>query len=147
MKEIQFFVPMEEIPKRTAQQKGVRIVGGKPHFYTKKNLEDVASFYAWVFKGYRPERPLEGQIALSIVFHYPARRPHKNGQGKTTRPDVDNLAKLPIDVLTKLGFWLDDSQIISLSLGKFYSENVGVMVKIAEFDKEQQFDDKGRRIL
>ena len=147
MNEINFFVPLDEIPKRTAQQKGVTIVNGKPHFYTKNNLKDVFDFYYFVFRPFKPDAPFLGQVHLKIEFHYPTKKPHKEGEGKITRPDVDNLAKLPIDVFTKLGFWVDDSQITKLLLTKQYSEQAGIKVYIAEYDKKQRFDDRGRPII
>lgn len=44
---------------------------------------------------------------------------------KTTRPDLDNMAKSLIDCLTKSGLLADDSQIVSLSLSKFHHPERG----------------------
>ena len=36
---IEFFIPLDKLPTVTAQQKGVRVVNGRPHFYKKKEVE------------------------------------------------------------------------------------------------------------
>lgn len=95
----------------------------------------------------RPKRKLTGAIALDLIFYFPANKPHKHGQAKVTRSDVDNLAKLPIDIMTRLGYWNDDSQIFDLRIAKFYADQAGLKVGISEFNTKQLFDDKRRIIL
>jgi Holliday junction resolvase RusA-like endonuclease len=38
------------------------------------------------------------------------------------KPDVVNLAKGTEDALTKAGFWVDDKQVVSLTIEKWYVE-------------------------
>jgi Holliday junction resolvase RusA-like endonuclease len=47
----------------------------------------------------------------------------------TTRPDLDNYAKLTLDALNGI-IWTDDSQITELRLGKFYSITPSTMIKV-----------------
>ena len=49
----------------------------------------------------------------------------------TKRPDLDNVAKAVLDALNGLAYQ-DDSQIVSLTINKFYSEVPGVEIFIEE---------------
>jgi Holliday junction resolvase RusA-like endonuclease len=51
---------------------------------------------------------------------------------KITRPDVDNCAKTIMDVLTKQGFWHDDSQVSCLILIKRSGWTPAIHVEISE---------------
>lgn len=144
-KHLGFFLPLDNIPKGTAQQKGYNHYTRK--YYQKRTVSDAEKVYALYLKTMRPEEPMTGAIELDLIFYFPANKPHKNGQAKVTRSDVDNLAKLPIDIMTRLGYWNDDSQIFDLRIAKFYADQPGLEVVISEYDTKQLFDDKGRMIL
>lgn len=145
MRQLSFFLPLDNIPKGTAQQKGYNRYTRK--YYQKRTVSDAEKVYALYLRTQRPEEPMSGAIALDLIFYFPAKKPHKHGQAKVTRSDVDNLAKLPIDIMTRLGYWNDDSQIFDLRIAKFYADQAGLMVRISEFDTNQLFDDKRRMIL
>ena len=49
----------------------------------------------------------------------------------TTKPDVDNIAKVVCDALNKVAYY-DDNQIVSLSVEKFYGEGPGLQIQILE---------------
>ena len=55
-----------------------------------------------------------------------------DGMAKSTRPDTDNLVKLLKDVMTKTGYWWDDSQVAYETIGKVYSDVVGVFVDVRQ---------------
>ena len=42
---VEWFAPLDEIPKATSQQKGVCVVAGRPKFYTKHRVKEVQEFY------------------------------------------------------------------------------------------------------
>lgn len=134
MERIEFFIPMDKLPSVTAQQKGVTIIHGKPHFYKKKEVQEVEDFYKFILKTKRPAQPMTGAVGLTIGYHFPAKKPHKDGQPKTTRPDTDNLIKLVKDVMTEVGFWLDDSQVFVETYYKVYTDQSGLHFKIQEYD-------------
>lgn len=134
MNKIEFFVPMDKLPTVTAQQKGCKVIGDKPKFYTKQNVRAVEKFYKFILLGHKPERPMAGAITLMIGYQFPARKPHKDGQPKTTRPDTDNLIKLVKDVMTDVGFWYDDSQVFLETYSKIYSKTPGLYFCIKEYD-------------
>jgi Holliday junction resolvase RusA-like endonuclease len=52
----------------------------------------------------------------------------------TKKPDIDNVVKSIFDALNKVAF-NDDTQIISLSVRKFYSEHPRVEVTIWEYEE------------
>ena len=74
--------------------------------------------------------------ALSVTIHCYFRRPKGHfGTGKkaevlkanapywhTSKPDFDNVAKAACDVLTQLGVWKDDAQIVQSTITKRYSD-------------------------
>lgn len=128
---ISVFIP--EIPKGTAQQKGVRVVGGKPTFYTKPKMQAAKDIYASYLRAYRPAVPIDGAISLSVAFYYQPKTKKESGTQKKTRPDVDNLYKSIADILTDLGFWHDDAQITEAHIYKRFAkigEPAGVAILI-----------------
>ena len=42
----------------------------------------------------------------------------------TSKPDVDNLAKLVLDVLSKIRYYKDDSQVVLLYVTKAYADDI-----------------------
>lgn len=75
----------------------------------------------------QPPEPLKGPLSLEIVacFSYPAswsRAKRDRIRAKVSKPDLDNLAKGAMDVLTACGFWLDDAQVAELVVRKCYAD-------------------------
>lgn len=70
--------------------------------------------------------PLEGPLKVHIVFIFsrPQRLTRKKDPDsriwKVTKPDIDNLCKMILDLLTKAGAWEDDKQIVSVEAEKYY---------------------------
>lgn len=114
-----FILTFEQIPSGTAQMK--RYDGRSGHFFKSARLQRTEHEYMMALAPHRPEQPSKEPIALSIDFRYSVKSKKLKGTWKTSRPDVDNIAKLLIDCMTKSGFWEDDSQIVRLSLEKSYS--------------------------
>jgi Holliday junction resolvase RusA-like endonuclease len=74
--------------------------------------------------------PFEGPVAVDIIVQ--AARP-KTTKLPHPKPDVDNYAKGVLDALTQDGrFWLDDSQVQTLTVTKRWAETVGIAVQIKE---------------
>ena len=72
-----------------------------------------------------PTRPLTGPVEVSLEFVLPRPKAHLRAGGalKATAParplshrsgDVDNYAKAALDVMTEVGYWVDDSQVYRL---------------------------------
>ena len=133
---IEFFLPMEEIPTTTHQQKKVNVRNGKPIFYEPEKLKNARAKFESLLSRHVPPDKLKGPIRLTTKWCFPMIRGVQNGQYKTTKPDTDNLPKLFKDCMTDLGYWKDDAQVASEIIEKFWSEVVGIYVKIEEWDDE-----------
>lgn len=86
---------------------------------------------------YRPQKAFIGALKVKIKWVYPFRKsePKKNRIADLycdTRPDVDNLCKLLFDVLTKIGYWVDDSQIADLHFVKCWGDNPRIEIFIEQ---------------
>jgi len=100
----------------------VAMRGRFPTVYTPKETREAEDeFMAQALKS-KPEAPLEGPLSVSISFFKikPKSMP-KRIIHWTTKPDIDNLAKLVLDALDKV-FFQDDSQIVELICSKQYDE-------------------------
>jgi Holliday junction resolvase RusA-like endonuclease len=75
--------------------------------------------------------PMKGPLSVSLVFHMFRPKTHAKTLHHQTAPDVDNLAKAALDAMTGCLF-LDDKQIVSLTVTKGYGEQPGVEVEIME---------------
>lgn len=71
-----------------------------------------------------------GPVSVSLNFAMPRPKSHRSAKGlrpsaskfHVNKPDVDNLAKLILDQITRSGcVWRDDSQVVSLTVHKFWA--------------------------
>lgn len=126
-------------PKHTAQasNKILKTKDGK-YFIGKmqtSNAKQTQNELMWLLMPHKPQTPYNCPIRLSVKWLYPFRKnePKKNRIEELpciTRPDCDNLCKLLLDIMTRLGFWVDDSIIYNLEFTKAYSENPRIEIKI-----------------
>lgn len=131
----------------TAQEKGVRIVPfrdrktGKtkhmPMFY--KKAKSIAN-EKMLTEALMPHRirtiQNDGDTSVELYLRYFF--PHPSGTPKwkrecltfmTQRPDADNLSKAVVDVMTKLGFWHDDS-MVNFHFIKYRHPTPGIKIEI-----------------
>ena len=127
---IEFFIPMKKIPTVTHQQKKVRVVHGKPQFYEPDELKDTRAMFMDLLAPYAPEEPLDGPLRLTTKWLFPKIKGTINGQYKHTKPDTENLLKLPKDCMQELGFFVNDSRVASEITEKFWSDTVGIYVRL-----------------
>ena len=127
---VEFFAPMNP-PTVTAQQKGVRVVNGKPVFYEKPEVKAARTLLTIHLARHRPKKPMQGAVRLLVVWRYP-RGKHPDRSWRITRPDTDNIQKLLKDVMTDLGYWRDDAQVASELVEKIWSNSPGIYVKAEE---------------
>lgn len=75
---------------------------------------------------------ITGPVGVKLWFYTPRPKSHlrKDGTAKpsapehhTQKPDVDNLAKAVLDVLTDLQVWADDAQVNSLTITREWVAN------------------------
>ncbi len=127
---IEFFIPMKKIPTVTHQQKKVRVVHGKPQFYEPDELKETRAMFMELLAPYAPEEPLDGPLRLTTKWLFPKIKGTINGQYKHTKPDTENLLKLPKDCMQELGFFVNDSRVASEITEKFWSDTVGIYVRL-----------------
>lgn len=136
----QFYLHFDTMPKGTAQQKGVRIVNGKPMFYEKNTVLSARREFLLALKPHLPKTPSDKPIKLTIWFAFDVKDKKLWGKPKPTKPDTDNYLKLFKDCMTadkngKNGFWLDDNQVVDERVFKTYAEKATIMVRWEEINE------------
>ena len=124
-------------PKSTAQaglcilkrRDGTQFVGRMEKSKSQRAKNDLMALFA----EHRPPQPLAGPLLVRLEWTYPWRKsePKKNRvTGRKlvdTRPDADNIFKFVADVMTRLGFWLDDAQVHPCIL-RYWGDEPGIDV-------------------
>ncbi len=119
---------------------GIPVAKGRPKFvvrgryasaYTPKKTREAEDDFRKQCRHAAPEEPLEGPLKISIVFHMKKPKVMKGFSHHIKRPDVDNLLKLVLDSMNGV-FYKDDSQIVSITAGKYYSEDPRTLVSITK---------------
>lgn len=117
-------------PTVTAQQQIItktgRVVYGKKVTEARQILEGRLSEHV-------PPKPLDGALSVTVVWCW-SRAEKKTRAWKTTRPDVDNLAKMLLDTMTRLGFWKDDAIVVQLSMTKIWNKDPGIKITINQLE-------------
>ena len=127
----QFYLHFDTMPTGTAQQKGVRIVKGKPMFYEKAEVKTARQMFTLELKPHAPEKPSDKPIKLTVWFAFDTKNKKLWGQYKPTRPDTDNSLKLLKDCMSGL-FFKDDSQVVEETVIKTYAEKATIMIRWEE---------------
>jgi Holliday junction resolvase RusA-like endonuclease len=149
MDPISFTIPGP--PVSTAQQKGAFAPrAGRVLFFTKANVKAESGRLFVHAYNHRPKTKgpvFSGPVVLELNYVFPMTQAqigeHMDKLNddsfvlyKTSRPDVDNAAKLLIDVMTKATWWQDDAQITDLILRK----RCGCVPRIEVTIREGQLD-------
>lgn len=122
------------IPTATLQQKRATIKNGHIMMFEPPNVKSAISIFHYKLHKYKPETPFVGPVQVSITWTFGTKSKAKIGFFRTSRPDIDNMAKILIDRMTKLGFWKDDSQISVLYLEKIWGEHSTIDISIMELE-------------
>jgi Holliday junction resolvase RusA-like endonuclease len=95
---------------------------------------------------HKPAKPIEGPVSLTVFAYMPVpksaskakRRAIEAGEIRhTKKPDLDNIVKQLKDCLTRLQFWRDDCQVVSLRAVKIYAGTGSWAVTISELGGEK----------
>lgn len=124
------------LPKGTSQQKGVRVVNGRPMFYRKNKIDSARTRFILQLKKFAPTTPSDKPIRLSVWFFFDVKEKKKWGKWKVSRPDVDGYLKEFQDAMTDCGFWIDDNQIVDLRIRKSYAAEGEIYVEIEELGEK-----------
>ncbi len=81
---------------------------------------------------------IDAPCIVSLTFYYPhtkesekfCKRTNQTHIAKSTRPDLDNLAKSVLDAMVDAGVLKDDGAIVELALAKYYAAEPKVVVDI-----------------
>lgn len=125
-------------PTATAQEKQVKMVCGHPQFYEKKPAKEAKKLITDALMIYKPEKPLEGALLLTVKWLFPKRKADRfeGERFKTTKPDTDNLQKGLKDCMTKVGFWVDDAQVVWEECMKVWtSRKPGIEITVTELEE------------
>ena len=90
-----------------------------------------------------------GPMHVELVFRLPRPKAHyrtgkfshllKNSApgDEGSRCDVDNLSKVVLDKITRSGYWVDDNQVVFLSVRKrwAYCESAGCEIRVIPIEK------------
>lgn len=93
----------------------------------------MRTFEPWILEA-KPPKPMEGPVKVHIKLLYSPPKYllkviHKcKTLPKVTKPDCDNAVKVILDSFTKNGYWLDDSQVWSITIEKYWSIEPSVQV-------------------
>lgn len=128
---MEFFLDMIP-PTATAQMKKVRVADGKPIFYEPPKVRDARETMTVYLMRHRPRKPLQGPVAMHVVWLFPCGRKHKDGEWRITRPDTDNLEKMLKDCMTDVGFWYDDAQVVLEAVEKHWAAKPGIKISVEE---------------
>jgi Holliday junction resolvase RusA-like endonuclease len=134
---------------------GIAKPKGMPRVVRNKNTGKVhaippAKEWENTFAGksyrYKPEKIIEGPVALGILFYRPLLKSFSKKKKEqaiernllpTTKPDLKNLIASVEDALTGI-FWIDDAQVIAyinvdgIPTGKYFGEVPRIEVLIRE---------------
>ena len=133
---MRFFLEMTP-PTATAQEKSVRVFGGKPIFFDPAPVRRAKALLTDSLMPHCPDAPFSGALELKTTWLFPKGRSHKAGEWRVTRPDTDNLQKLLKDCMTRCGFWKDDAQVVRETVEKKWAdEPCGIRIEITEPEAE-----------
>ena len=135
---VEFFVPGQPVGKGRPR---ATVRAGRARLYTPAKTEKYEARVALFAQQAMAGRPvMAGPVALSVtaLFPIPPSWPKKRQaaaragtEQHTKRPDADNCAKAILDGLNGV-VWKDDSQVVTLSIEKRYSDRPGVLVMVME---------------
>lgn len=120
-------------PSRVTHQSGTRY--SKFGTYKTKNLKEWEKQLEADLKGSVPDKPLDGPILLHTAWMFRPSDKRKDGIWKTTKPDADNMVKTLKDVMTRLGFWHDDAQIVCESTTKQWCMMPGIYILVKQLEE------------
>jgi len=73
--------------------------------------------------------PLDGVLKIQITFIHPRTKRLLRVKGELTqgriwrpkKPDIDNLLKMVLDIITQSEIWVDDNRVCSISCEDYYA--------------------------
>ena len=114
--------------------------------FPNKSLVNARNIYSKLVD-YQPDMPLEGPLAVRILFVRPLAQSDMSTRAKRSflevvqdgvmrciwcmsKPDVDNAASVLLDQLQQCGFFVDDKQVVDLRVMKVRARKPQVVIEI-----------------
>ena len=131
---LSFFMPMDP-PTTTYQEHKIGVRHGKPYTYEPETVKAARAQLAAGLAPHRPAAPFTGGVQLVTKWGFPPTKAHPSLTWRTTKPDTDNLQKMLKDCMTRLGFWEDDSLVVSEICEKFFIDVPGIYIEITPIEE------------
>lgn len=138
MRNILFEIPGE--PVAQGRPRAGKSWGGKTVLYDPDKSRDFKQYVRLVGSQHAPKELIIGPVDLAVDIYRATPKKYqtkpkqalieKGELRPTTKPDVDNYVKGVKDGLNKV-IWQDDSQVVNLTVRKFYSMHPRVVVRVA----------------
>lgn len=125
-----FFMAMVP-PTATQQEKKMGVRNGKPFTYPDERWEKARDELWAHLEPHRPGKPMAAGVVLDVTWCFPANG-CPDGSPWIDKPDTDNLQKGLKDIMTDLGWWIDDAQVFSEHATKIHSRVTGIRIDIEE---------------
>lgn len=115
-------------------------IAGHIRMYDPQKSRDYKDFVKLVASEYAPDKLVEGPLRLQVKVYRPipksfskkkASLAEAGGIRPTSKPDADNYLKGVKDALKNI-IWKDDSQVVEVMVGKWYSDRPRVEIQITE---------------
>ena len=128
---IEFFMPMVP-PTLTFQDRQSIVVKGRGMLVDTPELKAVKAKLRDHLAPHVPATPFTGPVRVISKWCWPTEgTDHVNGEYRITKPDADNLSKMLHDLMEKLGFFENDSQVMPVP-EKFWADVPGIYIAIEE---------------
>jgi len=106
------------------------VVGHKGRSFPVRRNPGWSQLVALEAMNHRPPKPFAGP--LRVMWTIGIKRPKKpRGSWPTGAPDCTNVIKGPSDALNGI-LWVDDAQIVSERIDKFYTATPGLGIDVEE---------------
>ena len=141
---IKFEVPGKPFGKQRPRAFGVKKF---TKMYTPKETVNYETLVKELFiVAYPGWTPLTGPLSMTITAYFPI--PKSYSKKKRVQciaferqpekvPDVDNIAKVVSDALNAIAY-VDDKQIVSLDVSKWYSDRPRVEIEIVKVTRQEE---------
>lgn len=134
---MRFFLNIDP-PTATSQENKTAVINGRIMHYKSKGAKQTFSILMKALAPFAPAEPMDGPIRLICEWRFQTGKSHSDNEWKITRPDTDNLQKALKDVMTRLGFWKDDSRVCSELVTKKWSSRPGIWIMVERIRSETE---------
>lgn len=131
---VRFFVPTKPVTQGSVTAYPIKRKNGSYGATVTHDHSDKLHYVRYAIgEEYRKTggKMYEGAVAIDIHFEFlrPKSVSEKKRPDMTVKPDLDKLCRTVLDALTGVAY-RDDSQVVTVVMGKYYSDEEGITVLI-----------------